>query len=113
MNAFTKFFNMYNASHNKDKKAMCSAVEIGNDVYVEADEEAMNRAIEVFNSLDKPAKQILIESRIVEARTSFTQDLGMNWGVARYSGGGDWAGAGAVSLITPPTFGGGLGFGPT
>lgn len=29
---------------------------------------------------DKPVKQVMIEARIVEARTSFSRELGVNWG---------------------------------
>ena len=53
---------------------------IGNDIYVEADDETMPQMVEIFNKLDRPTDQILIEARIVEASTDFSRNLGVNWG---------------------------------
>jgi len=70
--------------------------------------------------LDTPEKQVMIEARIVEASSSFTRNLGVNWGFSfQPSGGGPWdpssanIGLGGDFLITPPTAGtvGGAGLG--
>jgi type IV pilus assembly protein PilQ len=55
---------------------------IGNDIYVEADNDSLRALNEVFIRNDKVTKQILIEARIVEASTRFMQQLGIRWGTA-------------------------------
>lgn len=99
---------------------------IGNDIYIEEEPDTLAQMEEVFNKNDQVAKQILIEARIVEALSSFTKNLGVNWG-GDYAiddpgvVGGAWnlygtheagvAGAGgpAVNLIGPPATGLGIG----
>jgi len=99
---------------------------IGNDIYIEEEPDTLAQMEEVFNKNDQVAKQILIEARIVEALSSFTKNLGVNWG-GDYAiddpgvVGGSWnlygtheagvAGAGgpAVNLIGPPATGLGIG----
>jgi type IV pilus assembly protein PilQ len=39
----------------------------------------VKEAQEVAERLDKPTKQVMIEARIVEARTTFSRELGVNW----------------------------------
>jgi type IV pilus assembly protein PilQ len=53
---------------------------IGNDIYVEDDDQAMEALTAIFARNDKVTKQILIEGRIVEASTRFIQQLGIRWG---------------------------------
>ncbi|MDR2142680.1 MAG: type IV pilus secretin PilQ [Deltaproteobacteria bacterium] len=53
---------------------------IGNDIYVEDDFATLRDLREVFQRNDKVTKQILIEARIVEASTDFSQNLGIRWG---------------------------------
>jgi type IV pilus assembly protein PilQ len=69
------------ASEMEKGKSMRGSVRvIGNDIYVEDDYQAMEALTEIFSRNDKVTKQILIEGRIVEASTSFTQSLGVRWG---------------------------------
>ena len=98
---------------------------IGNDIYVEEEPDILSSMQEVFNKNDEVAKQILIESRIVEALTSFTRNLGINWGgdasgeidgnpsylYGAHSGGAIGAGGPLVNLISAPSTGLALGFG--
>jgi type IV pilus assembly protein PilQ len=68
---------------------------IGTDIYVRDDERALQRITEIFNRNDRVSKQILIESRIVEATANFSQNLGVRWtvGYDHVSGGGNnWEG---------------------
>ncbi len=101
---------------------------IGNDIYVEEEPLILAQMADVFNKNDLVAKQILIESRIVEATSTFSRNLGVNWGgdytindnpgvvdgtISLYgtgSGGAPGAGGAAVNLISPPSTGLGLGF---
>jgi type IV pilus assembly protein PilQ len=46
-------------------------------------------------SLDQPVRQVMIETRLVEARDSFAKNLGVKWGVAAHGGLGSSA-AGTV-----------------
>ena len=102
---------------------------IGNDIFIEEREDVLRLMEAVFNKNDTVAKQILIEARIVEALTSFSKNLGVNWG-------GTWedknknlggifdpdalsgslkleglhgASQSAINLISPPSVGLGLG----
>lgn len=62
-------------------------VAIGNDIYVEDDPGTLSGMTQIFLRIDKVARQILIEARIIEATANFQQKLGINWGGA-YDGGG-------------------------
>jgi type IV pilus assembly protein PilQ len=42
---------------------------------------AIDRMESLLRELDMPEKQVLIEARIVEASSNFTQDLGVQWGI--------------------------------
>ncbi|MBW2085756.1 MAG: AMIN domain-containing protein, partial [Deltaproteobacteria bacterium] len=53
---------------------------IGNDVFLKEREDVLQVMQEVFRKNDKVAMQVLIEARIVEASTSFSKNLGVNWG---------------------------------
>jgi len=109
---------------------------VGNDIYVQADAQTLSQMEGIFDKYDRAANQVLIESRIIEASTSFSKNLGVNWGghwtqddpnilssttetwglygLGAPAGGGMAAigsGGAAVNLITPPATGLGLGFG--
>jgi type IV pilus assembly protein PilQ len=64
---------------------------IGNDIYVEDDESTLEALDALFQRNDRVTKQILIEARIVEASTTFAQQLGIRWGAGfdRTPGGGN------------------------
>ena len=71
----------------KLKSTRGSIVSIGNDIYVEEAPDTMATMAQVFMRIDQVSKQILIEARIIEASSSFTRSLGVNWGGATNSGG--------------------------
>jgi type IV pilus assembly protein PilQ len=54
----------------------------------------VNKAKELRQRQDKPTKQVLIEARIVEARTSFSRDIGFQWNLNYEHGGSPWGGSG-------------------
>lgn len=67
--------------------------------------------------LDTPERQVLIEARIVEASSTFSRDLGVNWGITydnhpsdTTSASGDIAGGGAFSLNPASVAAGTAGF---
>ncbi len=62
------------------KGAQGSIKIIGNDIFIKDQEDTLKLMMDVFQKNDRVAKQILIEARIVEASTSFSQNLGVNWG---------------------------------
>jgi type IV pilus assembly protein PilQ len=64
----------------QEKASLGQVKSIGGRIYVEAREEVMDQLEAIFFQLDKPVKQILIETRIVEATNNFTRQLGINWG---------------------------------
>ena len=66
---------------NKLKSSRGKIVSIGNDIYVEDEPGAIGTMSQVFLRVDKVAKQILIEARIIEASTTFVNSLGINWNV--------------------------------
>jgi len=55
-------------------------VAIGNDVYVEDEPGAIGTMSQIFMRVDRVTRQVLIESRIVEAKTSVVESLGVQWG---------------------------------
>lgn len=52
-----------------------------NKVIVKDVQEALDDMEKLLKTLDVPEKQVMIEARIVEASTSFTRSLGINWGL--------------------------------
>jgi type IV pilus assembly protein PilQ len=61
---------------------------------------------ELIAKIDIPEKQVMIEARIVEASSSFTRDLGVQWGI-HYTDGAAALGFNAVDsglggIVTPP-----------
>ena len=105
---------------------------IGNDIHVSDEGLILAEMEKVFKKYDTVAKQILIESRIVEATMNFSKRLGVNWGGGAtetdpgwISGGGELnigglyeggtpgvdTGGIAVNLISPTSVGLGMGIG--
>lgn len=72
---------------NKIKSSRGKIVAIGNDIYVEDDPATLATMTQIFMRIDRVARQILIEARIIEATTSFMEKLGIQWS-ATYKGGG-------------------------
>jgi type IV pilus assembly protein PilQ len=52
-----------------------------NRVIVTDNDERLEKMRSLLKALDMPEKQVMIEARIVEASTSFTKDLGVQWGL--------------------------------
>lgn len=52
-----------------------------NRVIVTDIEPSIEKMIALLKALDIPEKQVMIEARIVEATSSFTRDLGIQWGI--------------------------------
>lgn len=75
--------------------------------------EVLNQVEELVRLLDTPDRQVMIEARIVEANTTFSNDLGISWGMTndRSVGAseGDLSnvaiGGGGGFLIAPPSTG--------
>lgn len=81
---------------------------------------ALNDMKALLKTLDAPEKQVMIEARIVEATSTFTRDLGVQWGLSYRDGSASTAGisavdtgfGGVVSAAGPGATGaGGLGLG--
>jgi type IV pilus assembly protein PilQ len=53
---------------------------IGNDIYVEDEPGAIGTMAQIFMRIDRVTRQVLIESRIVEAQTNVVEKLGVHWG---------------------------------
>jgi type IV pilus assembly protein PilQ len=70
---------------------------------------AIEKMMALLKELDMPEKQVLIEARIVEATSSFTQDLGIQWGIHHRDGSASFLGinsldsgfGGLISNIPP------------
>jgi len=52
------------------------------------------------NRQDTPIKQVMIEARVVEAKTTFSRDLGVNWSGSKQSTGNPWGGGGPGNTYT-------------
>lgn len=65
----------------------------------------------LLKNLDSPEKQVMIEARIVEAKTSFVRDLGVQWGLHYVDGSASVAGISRFDtgfggvVAAPPTSG--------
>ncbi len=63
---------------------------------------SIKRAKEIVTKLDKVTPQVLIEARIVETTTEFTQELGFDWGqvsIGQFDI-GDWGSITGIDLVT-------------
>jgi len=65
----------------KSERGTISVDSRTNRVIVTDIEPAIEKMASLLKALDIPEKQVLIEARIVEASSSFTQDLGIQWGI--------------------------------
>nr|WP_246399161.1 type IV pilus secretin PilQ [Geomonas silvestris] len=81
---------------------------------------ALDEMRALLRNLDTPEKQVMIEARIVEATSTFTRDLGVQWGLSYKDGSASTLGinsldttfGGVVSTAGPGTTGsGGIGMG--
>ncbi len=69
------------AELTKVKSDRGKIVTIGNDIYIEDDPGTLGTMTQIFMRVDKVARQILIEARIIEATATFVNSLGINWGL--------------------------------
>ncbi|MDR0881572.1 MAG: type IV pilus secretin PilQ [Candidatus Adiutrix sp.] len=65
----------------KIKTARGKIVAIGNDIYVEDEPGSIASMSQIFLRIDRVARQILIEARIIDATATFTNRLGVDWHV--------------------------------
>jgi type IV pilus assembly protein PilQ len=78
-----------------------------NRVIVTDIEDRIRRMVDLLKELDTPEKQVMIEARIVEATSTFTRDLGVQWGVHYRDGSGSFMGINQVDtgfggIVSPP-----------
>jgi len=62
--------------------------ERSNTMIITDTRERLNNIKRLIAVIDKPAQQVLVEARIVEASDTFSRDLGVKWGAAYNDGGG-------------------------
>ncbi|MSN26365.1 MAG: type IV pilus secretin PilQ [Geobacter sp.] len=82
-----------------------------NKVIVKDIPQILNEMRKLLVQLDVPEKQVMIEARIVEASSSFTRNLGVNWGVHYRDGSASFLGINSLDTgfggltSAPPTSG--------
>jgi len=82
-----------------------------NKVIVKDIPQILNEMRKLLVQLDVPEKQVMIEARIVEASSSFTRNLGVNWGVHYRDGSASFLGINSLDTgfggltSAPPTTG--------
>ncbi len=83
-----------------------------NKVIVKDVKDAVNDMRTLLKSLDVPERQVMIEARIVEATSTFTRSLGVNWGIHYRDGSASIAGInsmdtsfGGLTSTVPPSTG--------
>jgi type IV pilus assembly protein PilQ len=74
-----------------------------NRVIVTDIEPAIEKMTALLKALDIPEKQVMIEARIVEASSTFTRDLGIQWGIHTSNSTDVNAGFGGVLTGVAPT----------
>lgn len=90
-----------------------------NKVIVKDIPQALDDMRKLLQQLDVPERQVMIEARIVEATSTFTRSLGVNWGVHYRDGSASFAGINSLDTgfggltSAPPTTGTGLSSGST
>lgn len=89
---------MVTSELTKIKSTRGKIVSIGNDIYAEDDPGSLASMTQIFMRIDKVARQILIEARIIEATSGFIENIGINWSMG-YDGGG-LSGAGTPGKAT-------------
>jgi type IV pilus assembly protein PilQ len=91
---------------DKSNKAIGSVLvdQHTNSLIINALPRDMNSILSVFDKLDKPTPQVLIEAIIVEANKDVARALGVQWGGAYQLSGGDKRGfvSGRDSRTSPP-----------
>lgn len=65
-------------------------------VIVKDTPQALNDMRALLNQLDLPERQVMIEARIVEATSTFSRNLGINWGVHQRDGSAAFLGINAM-----------------
>ena len=65
----------------KSDRGTISTDDRTNRVIVTDNEDRLEKMRFLLKQLDMPEKQVMIEARIVEASSTFTRDLGVNWGL--------------------------------
>ena len=65
------------------ERGRASVDERTNTIIVQDVEPALNQVRDLISKLDVPVRQVLIEARIVNASTSFSEALGIRWGGAQ------------------------------
>jgi type IV pilus assembly protein PilQ len=78
-----------------------------NKVIVKDIPQILNEMRKLLVQLDVPEKQVMIEARIVEASSTFTRNLGVNWGVHYRDGSASFLGINSLDtgfggLTSPP-----------
>ncbi len=68
---------------------------------------AIEKMRSLLKSIDTPEKQVMIEARIVEASSTFTRDLGIQWGIHYRDGSASMLGinrldTGFGGIVSPP-----------
>jgi len=95
----------------KSDRGTISTDDRTNRVIVTDNEERLEKMRALLKELDMPEKQVMIEARIVEASSTFTRDLGVNWGLHYRDAGATFLGMRQVDVgiggitSTPPTTG--------
>ena len=104
----------------KSDRGTITADERTSRVIVKDIQSALEDMRQLLKNLDAPEKQVMIEARIVEATSTFTRDLGVQWGLSYRDASASLAGinsvdtgfGGVVSSAGPGASGsGGLGLG--
>ena len=79
-----------------------------NKVIVKDTPQALSEMRALLSQLDLPEKQVMIEARIVEASSTFTRNLGVNWGIHNRDGSASFLGInqldtafGGVAAVAP------------
>jgi type IV pilus assembly protein PilQ len=57
-----------------------SVDERNNQIFIRDTKEKLREAKEIVFSIDKPTSQVIIEARVVEANSSFSREIGFDWG---------------------------------
>jgi len=95
----------------KSERGIISQDSRTNKVIVKDIPQNLNDMRKLLVQLDVPEKQVMIEARIVEASSSFTRNLGVNWGVHYRDGSASFLGINSLDTgfggltSAPPTSG--------
>lgn len=81
-----KYINLSDLGKKKGGKVSVDA--ITNRILITDTPKSIEEAKKTVKDLDKPKKQILIEARLVDATSSFSRDLGLQWQDMSGTGGG-------------------------